>query len=60
MKKSNQNNSNQGTLYCRPELRGQPLIGKTSGKYCPTCNFKLRGPNHDEGKHHKEKENRNL
>jgi len=41
-----------GSLYCRPEKRGKPLLGKTSGKYCPKCGFKVRGSNHAQGKHH--------
>jgi len=45
----------EGTLYCRPEKRGQPLLARTSEKYCPKCKMKIRGPHHAEGMHHKKK-----
>ncbi len=43
---------NHGPLYCRPEFRGQPLQSRTSDKYCPVCKFKIRGSNHEQGRHH--------
>lgn len=47
---------NQGLTYCRPENKSQPLRGKVhltnSGKHCPACHFRVRGPNHDQGTHH--------
>jgi len=41
-----------GSLYCKPEKRRQSLLGRTSGRYCPKCGFKIRGTNHEEGAHH--------
>ena len=46
--------SNQGLTYCRFEKKAQPLLQKTSEKYCPICNRRRRGPNHDEGLRHRE------
>jgi hypothetical protein len=43
-----------GTLYCRPEKRGQGLLGKTSPRICPDCKFRIRTKNHKEGSHHKQ------
>ncbi len=41
-----------GPLYCRPEKRRTGLKAKTSKAWCPECNFKIRGKNHEAGKHH--------
>lgn len=51
-KKAPANRKSSGSLYCRPEKRGLPRLGKTSGRYCPTCRFKIRGANHEQGTHH--------
>jgi hypothetical protein len=40
-----------GTLYCRPELRRKPLLQRTSDKLC-ACGFKRHSKNHAEGRHH--------
>ena len=40
-------------MYCKPELRGIALLNRTSSKYCPVCKLKVRGPNHEQGSHHK-------
>ena len=45
--------STRGGCYCRPELRGKGLKGRTSLLYCPDCNKKIRGKNHNDGDHHK-------
>lgn len=48
--------SNQGLTYCRPEKARQPLLAKINqsdgGKHCPTCHFRVRGANHDQGSQH--------
>ena len=43
-----------GSLYCRPDLRNQPRVSRTSNRYCE-CGYKIRGRYHDEGSHHKSK-----
>jgi len=45
----------QGATYCRPEKKGKCMAQRTSDKYCPDCKMRIRGENHAEGKHHKEK-----
>lgn len=47
------NFSNQGRTYCRPEMKGLPLLQKTSEKHCSICDRRRRGPNHDEGLRHR-------
>jgi len=46
---------NQGGTYCRPEMKNRARLQKTSKAYCDECGFKLRGENHFEGPHHKQK-----
>ncbi len=48
----------KGLTFCRPEIRtalhklgNRP--GKSSPKYCPICNFRIRGKNHEQGQQHK-------
>ena len=52
--------SNQGLTYCRADKKAQPLLSKINlsdgGKHCPVCHFRVRGPNHEQGSHHKSKE----
>jgi len=45
----------QGATYCRPEKKGKCAFQRTSDKYCPDCKMRVRGDNHVEGRHHKEK-----
>ena len=45
--------STRGGCYCRTELRGKGLKGRTSLLYCPDCKKKIRGRNHEDGDHHK-------
>lgn len=52
--------TDQGLTYCRPEMKGKPLQGRTSKRYCPVCKLKIRGSNHKEGQHHKRVENHNA
>ena len=42
-----------GPAYCRPEKKNAHTP-RTSRAYCddPDCNFKVRGPNHEDGNHH--------
>lgn len=48
--------SNQGLTYCRADKKAQPLLTKTNltdgGTHCPVCHFRVRGANHEQGKHH--------
>lgn len=44
-----------GSLYCLPENKGKGPKTRTSKKWCPDCKMHKRGPNHNEGKHHKTK-----
>jgi len=46
-----ENRDTQGLTYCRPDKKRMPLTARTSKNYCP-CGFKIRGKNHNEGKHH--------
>jgi hypothetical protein len=48
-------NKTQGATYCRPEKKGKGPAQRTSGRYCPDCKLRVRGENHAEGKHHKER-----
>ena len=50
------NFSNQGLTYCRPDKRPVALLEKINlavgGTHCPTCHFRVRGADHEKGKHH--------
>lgn len=45
--------STKGLTYCRPSLKGNHKKAKTSNKYCPVCQFKIRDQNHNAGDHHR-------
>lgn len=47
-------NKERGLTYCRLEYKNLPRLQRTSLKYCPICKFKIRGKNHENGKHHLE------
>ncbi len=44
----------QGLTYCRKEKRGIGKAPRTSKKWCPICDKKIRGVNHEQGKRHAE------
>ncbi len=46
--------TDRGPAYCRPEKAAKGLTPRTSPMYCDDadCNFKVRGPNHEDGDHH--------
>ena len=48
--------SNQGLTYCRSDKRPIALAGKVNisdgGTHCPICHFRVRGSNHEQGRHH--------
>lgn len=50
----------QGLTYCRPEMRGQPPTKQTSPRWCPVCNHKIRGKNHETGSHHQNVVNKKV
>ncbi len=48
-------NKEMGGCYCRPHMRRKPPGKRKSKKYCKECGFKVRGKNHNEGTHHRNK-----
>ena len=44
----------RGTEFPKFKVKREPKrLERTSTKRCPECKFKIRGPNHAEGDHHK-------